>query len=83
MKRIFRRIFIVLECKEDEYEGIGVTYFAFMEEILDVFWPWIYLKKGKVIKELSIRTLELRRFMFRGGQYFLLLCLQEGRVDNF
>ena len=32
MKRIFRRIFIVLECKEDEFEGIGVTYFAFMEK---------------------------------------------------
>ena len=26
-------------CKGDEFEGIGVTNFEFLEEIFDVFWP--------------------------------------------
>ena len=29
---------IVTKCKEDEFEGIGVTNFRFMEEIPDVSW---------------------------------------------
>ena len=39
-------------------------------------------KKGKVIKRLSVRILELQCFMFRGRKHFLHLCLQEGCVDN-
>ena len=38
--------------------------------------------KEKTIKGLSVRILELRYFKFRGGQYFLHPCLQEGSVDN-
>ena len=30
---------VVSECKEGEFEGIGVVDFGFMEEISDVSWP--------------------------------------------
>ena len=29
----------VSKCKEDEFEGVGVTNFGFIEEIPDVPWP--------------------------------------------
>ena len=30
---------VVSKCKEDEFEGVSVINFRFMEEILDVSWP--------------------------------------------
>ena len=30
---------IVSKCKEDEFEGVGITNFGFIEEISDVSWP--------------------------------------------
>ena len=30
---------VVSECKEGEFEGIGVVDFGFMEEISNVSWP--------------------------------------------
>ena len=30
---------VVFKCKEDEFEGISVTIFGFVEEISDVSWP--------------------------------------------
>ena len=29
----------VSKCKEDEFEGVGVPNFGFVEEISDVSWP--------------------------------------------
>ena len=31
--------YVVSECKEDDFEGIGVAIFGFMEEISNVSWP--------------------------------------------
>ena len=39
-------------------------------------------KKGKVIKGLNVRILELRCFILGEGQYFFHLCLQEVCVDS-
>ena len=50
---------VVTKCKEDKIGGISVTNFRFMEEILDVSCPLIYWKKGKAIKGLSVRIMEL------------------------
>ena len=50
---------IVSKCKMDEFEGVCVTNFRFMEEILDVPWPSISWKKGKAIKGLCVRIMEL------------------------
>ena len=30
---------IVSKCKKDEFEGVGITNFGFIEEIPDVPWP--------------------------------------------
>ena len=59
--------YVVSKWKEDEFEGVGVTNFGFMEEILDVSWPRIYWKKDKAIKGLSVRIMELRGLIFREG----------------
>ena len=58
---------IVSKCKKDEFEGVGVTNFGFIEEIPDFLWSWIYWKKGKAIKGLCVRIMELWGFMFREG----------------
>ena len=50
---------IVTKCKEDEFEGISVTNFRFMEEISHVSWPLIYWKKRKAIKGISVRIMNL------------------------
>ena len=49
--------------KEDEFEGVGVTNFGFMEELSDVFRPWIYWEKCKATKGLSVRSIELWGFL--------------------
>ena len=49
--------------KEDEFEDVGVTNFGFMEELSDVFRPWIYWEKCKAIKGLSVRSIELWGFL--------------------
>ena len=50
---------VVAKCKEDKLEGVSVTNFIFVEVILDVPWPRIYSKKGKTIKGLCVRIVEL------------------------
>ena len=52
-----------------------------MEEIFNVSWPWIHLEKSKTIKGLSVKILELWDLIFREGEQFLDLYLQEGRVE--
>ena len=41
---------VVSKHKEDEFEGVGVTSFGFMEEMSDVSRPQINLEKSRAIK---------------------------------
>ena len=59
---------IVSEYKDNEFEGISIANFGYMEEISDDFWPCIYWGKRKFFNGLSVRILELRGFMFKEGQ---------------
>ena len=59
---------IVSEYKDDEFEGISIANFGYMEEISDVSWPYIYWGKRKSFNGLSVTILELRGFMFKEGQ---------------
>ena len=33
---------VVAKCKEDKFEGVSATDFRFVEQILDISWPFKY-----------------------------------------
>ena len=45
---------VVYKCKEDEFEGIGVTNFGFTEESLDTLGHEFVLKKTRVLRDLVL-----------------------------